>query len=207
MLIREGDEFYKLSEADKAKLALNLDDIFPTKQPLCLELGCGKGGWAIASARKNHDVNYIAVEKLSNVIVVACENAKELNLPNLRFINCRAENLLNFLPRRSVSEIALNFSCPYPKKTYANRRLTSKNFLNLYKELLTEDGIIIQKTDNREFFDWSMESYSENGFEVYDITYDLPADSPNNVMTEYEKKFREQHVKINALKAKIKELT
>lgn len=203
LIAREGDEFYKLNDKQRSGLALDLDRIFPQKQPICLELGCGKGGWAIESAKRNPNINYIAVEKLSNVIVVACENAEQENLPNLRFMNCRAENLLCFLPKHTVCRIALNFSCPYPKKTYANRRLTSKNFLNIYKELLIDDGTITQKTDNLDFFEYSIESLAENGFETYDVTYDLPADAPDNVITEYEAKFRKQYQKIYALKARV----
>lgn len=205
LIAREGAEFYKLNDEQKSGLALDIDKVFPHKQQICLELGCGKGGWAIESAKRNPNFNFIAVEKLSNVIVAACENAKQENLSNLRFINCRAENLLCFLPKHTVSVITLNFSCPYPKKTYANRRLTSKNFLNIYKELLTDDGVITQKTDNLDFFEYSLESLAENGFETYEVTYDLPADAPDNVITEYEKKFREQYIKINALKARIKQ--
>ena len=105
---------------------------------------------------------------------------------------------------RSVKQIILNFSCPFPKKTYANRRLTSKNYLELYKRLLVNGGTISQKTDNLDFFEWSIESFAQNGFETFDVTYDLPADAPDNVVTEYEAKFREQYLKIYALKAKLK---
>ena len=203
LLAREGDGYYKLSEEEKQKFLIDTDKVFDQKRPIILELGCGKGGWAITSATLNKDKNYIAVEKLSNVIVAACENASALNLENLKFLNCRAENLLNYLPKHSVSEIVLNFSCPYPKKTYANRRLTSKNFLNIYKELLTDDGVITQKTDDLDFFEYSLASLAENGFETYDVTYDLPADAPDNVVTEYEAKSRMQYQKIYALKARI----
>ena len=79
----------------------------------------------------------------------------------MRFINCRAENILCYLPERSVKQIILNFSCPFPKKTYANRRLTSKNYLALYKRLLVNGGTISQKTDNLDFFEWSIESFAQ----------------------------------------------
>ena len=202
LLAREGDGFFKLSEEEKRQYQLNLKEIFGNDNKVCLEIGCGKGAWAIQSATLHPDVNYIALEKLSNVIVVACEQAYILNLPNLRFLNIRAENLDSFLPPHSLDEIALNFSCPFPKKTYANRRLTSKYFLELYKRLLKADGIICQKTDDRDFFEWSIESYRENGYDVYDICDDLPADSPQNIVTEYEAKFRALGKPIYALRAK-----
>ena len=203
LLAREGDGFFKLSEEEKRRYQLNLTEIFGNDNKVCLEIGCGKGAWAIQSATTHPDVNYVALEKLSNVIVVACEQASILQLPNLRFLNIRAENLDSFLPPRSVDEIALNFSCPFPKKTYANRRLTSKYFLDLYKRLLKDGGVICQKTDDHDFFEWSMESYAANGYEVYDVCYDLPADAPQNVVTEYEAKFRALGKPIYSLKAKM----
>ncbi len=204
LLAREGDGFFRLSEEEKLKSVINIKDVFKNTAPVTLELGCGKGAWALGSANVNPNKNYIAVEKLSNVIVVACENAVKMQIKNVRFLNCRVENLRYFLPAHCAEQIALNFSCPFPKKTYANRRLTSKYFLELYKYLLTDDGIITQKTDNLDFFEWSIDSLKQSGYEVYDITYDLAENAENNVVTEYESKFRAQGTKINALKARIK---
>ena len=204
LLAREGNDFYKLTDEDKASMRIDIARAFDVDQQIVLEIGCGKGAWAIQSAQKNTQYNYVAVEKLSNVIVVGCENAQEMGLPNLKFLNCRAENLGCYLPPHSVSAIALNFSCPFPKKTYANRRLTSKNYLELYKQLMTADGVICQKTDDLNFFEWSIESYQTYGFEVYDVCYDLPADASGNIVTEYESKFRALGKPIYSLKAKIK---
>lgn len=202
LLHREVEEFYRLSEEEK-NFVVDPKTVFGNDNPLYLELGCGKGSFAIQSAKLHPDRNYIALEKLSNVIVVGCEQAMREQLPNLRFLNCRAENLLHYLPEHSVTEILLNFSCPFPKKTYANRRLTSPNYLALYKRLLADGGIIRQKTDDKPFFDYSLESYAENGFETFDITLDLPADAEGNIVTEYESKFREMGKPIYAVKAKI----
>ena len=204
LLAREGDGFFKLSDEEKLKYRIDLGKVFGNGNKVCLELGCGKGAWAIKSAQANPNVNYLALEKLSNVIVVACEDAAKLDLANLRFLNIRAENLDSFVPPHSVDVIALNFSCPFPKKTYANRRLTSKYFLDLYKRLLKDDGVICQKTDDKDFFEWSIQSYTQHGFEVYDVCYDLPADAGGNVVTEYESKFRALGKPIYALKAKVK---
>ena len=203
LLAREGDGFFRLADEEKKQYQQNPTAIFGNDNPVCLEIGCGKGAWAITSAKLRPNVNFIALEKLSNVIVVACEDAVKLNLPNLRFLNIRAENLDSFVTPRSIDEIALNFSCPFPKKTYANRRLTSKNFLELYKRILKPNGVISQKTDDKEFFQWSIESLREHGFEVYDICYDLGADTDGNVVTEYESKFRALGKPIYSLKAKI----
>lgn len=205
LLTREGDGFFKLSEEEKREYRQDPCKIFGNDNPVCLEIGCGKGAWAIESAKRNRKKNFVALEKLSNVIVVACENASKLKLQNLRFLNVRAENLDNFVTPHSIDEIALNFSCPFPKKTYANRRLTSKNFLELYKRIMKENGVIFQKTDDKDFFEWSIESYKQHGFAVFDVCYDLGENEDGNIVTEYESKFRALGKHIYALKAKIAE--
>ena len=151
LVAREGALFYTLTDEQKEQ-KLDLQQIFGNNNPLYLELGCGKGSFAIKSAKLYPNRNYLAMEKLSNVIVVGCEEAYKEQLPNLRFMNGHAENLRYWLADKSVTEIILNFSCPFPKKTYANRRMTSEKYLEVYKHLLTDDGIIRQNTDDLAFF-------------------------------------------------------
>ncbi len=200
LLAREGDDFFTLTDEQKRGLSVDLATAFGNDNPIVLELGCGKGGWAIQTAQLHPEWNVVAVEKLSNVIVVACERAKAAGVQNVRFLNVRAENLAWWLPHGTAHLIALNFSCPFPKKTYANRRLTSKRFLQIYRLLLSEDGFISQKTDNKDFFEWSLQSYAENGYQTYDVCYDLPLS--DSVVTEYEAKFRAQGLPIYATRAK-----
>ena len=105
-------------------------------------------------------------------------------------MNVAAENLLYYLGEHSISVIFLNFSCPYPKYTYRNRRLTYFRYLDIYKNLLIKGGEIRLKTDNRGFFEFSIQSLSENGFILKNITLDLHAgDLTDNIETEYEKMF------------------
>lgn len=188
LIARENENFYRIAP-EKRNFVVDLAEVFGNDHPTTLEIGCGKGGWATENAKLHPERNFVAVEKLSNVIVVACEQALEQNLPNLKFINCAAENLLCFLPQNSISEIVLNFSCPFPKKTYANRRLTYTAFLEKYKRLLTKDGVIRQKTDDKDFFEFSLKQYAECGFFVKELTYNLHAAATENVTTEYEQKF------------------
>ena len=202
LIARETYDFYQ-TPPEQRNFVLNLAEVFGNDRKTVLEIGCGKGGWVTESAKLHPENNYIAVEKLSNVIVVACELTQQLQLPNVKFINCGAENLLSFLPQNSISEIALNFSCPFPKKTYANRRLTYSTFLEKYKDLLTDGGIVRQKTDDKDFFEFSLEQYALCGFDVSEVTYDLHADKRENVLTEYEQKFVAQGKKICACVAKI----
>lgn len=178
---------------------------FGNSNPIYLEIGCGKGQFACTFALQNPDINVIAVEKNSNVIVQACEKAKELNIPNLRFLKCGAEYLTRFLKPCSIGRIFLNFSCPYPKNSYASHRLTSPTFLKLYKELLCEDAEIHQKTDNQKLFEFSLEQLSDYGFTLKNISLDLhKSDFEGNIVTEYEQKFVALGLPIFRLEAYLK---
>lgn len=189
LLITEGCDFYKKPEQEKYDI-IDLKNVFGNDNPVMLEIGCGKGGFAFKIAEKYPEINFIAVEKISNVIIEACEKADKEKPKNLRFMNVAAENLLYYLGEHSISVIFLNFSCPYPKYTYRNRRLTYFRYLDIYKKLLIKGGEIRLKTDNRGFFEFSLQSLSENGFILKNITLDLHAgDLTDNIETEYEKMF------------------
>ena len=204
LLITEGCDFYKKPEQEKYDI-IDLKKVFGNDNPVMLEIGCGKGGFAFKIAEKYPEINFIAVEKISNVIIEACEKADREKPKNLRFMNVAAENLLYYLGEHSISVIFLNFSCPYPKYTYRNRRLTYYRYLEIYKKLLTIDGEIRLKTDNREFFEFSLQSLSENGFTLKNISLDLHSDDlSENIETEYEKMFVSQGKRIYKLEAYIK---
>lgn len=189
LLITEGCDFYKKPEQEKYDI-IDLKKVFGNDNLVMLEIGCGKGGFAFKIAEKYPEINFIAVEKISNVIIEACEKADREKPKNLRFMNVAAENLLYYLGEHSISRIFLNFSCPYPKYTYRNRRLTYFRYLDIYKKLLIKGGEIRLKTDNRGFFEFSLQSLSENGFILKNITLDLHAgDLTDNIETEYEKMF------------------
>ena len=169
----------------------------------CLEIGCGKGAFIEGTARKYPERFFIGVEKVPDVLVTAMEKINGSEINNIRFLCEDAGALADILGEGSVKIIYLNFSDPWPKKKQAKRRLTSPGFLEVYKKILSEDGEIRFKTDNAPLFEYSVEEISNNGFEIKEITRDLPPEGLDgeNVMTEYEKNFRSQSVKINYLRA------
>ena len=177
---------------------------FPDKEKeLCLEIGCGKGNFAVGMAEKNPDCNFIAMERVRDVCCIALEKAmacKETRSDNLRFIIGDADNLDEWFPEHSVDRLYLNFSDPWPKAGHAKRRLTHKNYLARYKRLLKEGGLLIFKTDNVGLFDFSLESFAEFGLEILWQTRDLHNSerAEGNVMTEYEKNFSEKGFTINS---------
>ena len=181
---------------------LNLKELFGNKNPLYLEIGCGKGSFAVRLALENPDINVLAVEKIGNVIVEAAEKAKALNIKNLKFLLGPAEYLPAYLREKSVSRLYLNFSCPYPKKKYATHRLTHRSFLEIYKRLLADGAQIHQKTDNAHFFEFSIEELSQLGFKLKNVTFDLYSSGlEGNIPTEYETKFKNEGRKIYRLEA------
>ena len=183
---------------------------FSERRPLHLEIGCGKGNFACGMAAKNPDVNFIAMERVSDVACLALEKAeaaKDTRPDNLRFLIGNAENLVEWLPAHSVDCLYLNFSDPWPKSGHAKRRLTHRVFLERYQTVLKKGGVLRFKTDNVGLFDFSLEQFAEMGLEMTDLTRDLHNSPQNegNVMTEYEKAWSEKGYPIHAVTVHFKE--
>lgn len=184
------DRNYQVKDTDSL---IDYKTLFGNNNPVELEIGCGKGQFAREIAKRNPDINYLAVEKSSNVVVEAAEKTIEENIPNLYFLRGGAEYLECYIPEHSVNRIYLNFSCPFPKKSYASHRLTHRNFLEIYKCLMQKDAEIHQKTDNMHFFEFSLEEFTASGFMLKNISLDLHnSNFEGNIVTEYEKRFSEQ---------------
>ena len=102
--------------------------------------------------------------------------------------------------------IYLNFSCPFPKKSYASHRLTHERFLKIYKPLLKENAPICQKTDNMHFFEFSLEQLSNGGFALKNVSLDLHKSVfEGNIETEYEHRFVSLGQPIYRLEAYLRE--
>ena len=172
--------------------------------PVYLEIGAGKGGFATKMAKRRPEVCYLAMERVSDCVVLAAEGAKtaEGGMPtNLKFLVDTADNLTRMLAPGSIDAIFLNFSDPWSKKGYAKRRLTHRRYLAVYMSLLKDGGALRFKTDNVGLFDFSLEELDAVGLPLSKMTRDLHASEYNdgNIMTEYETAFSSQGVKINML--------
>lgn len=185
------------------KYILSFKEVFGNENPVYLELGCGLGSFAIEHAKRYPDINILAVEKISNVLVTAMERAMGENLDNLRFLNMPVECLEAYIADESVERIYLNFSTPLPKSSYARQRLTNPRFLNIYKKLLVGGGEVHQKTDSMPFFEYSIEQFSSCGFILKNISLDLHSSkyAADNIVTEYEKNFSSKGFPIYKLEA------
>ena len=204
LLVQGANGILNMKEAaENFRALIDFSATFGNDNPVALEIGCGNGGFVIALAQQNPSVNYLALEKMSNVILTPMEEVKKVGVENVRFLNIRAECLPCYIPEGSLDCIYLNFSTPLPKLGYATQRLTHRNFLEVYKKLLKKGGRILQKTDDRDFFDFSLEEYKACGFALENVTYNLHENgNPEwNIVTEYEQKWVERGLPIHRVEA------
>lgn len=177
-------------EAIKTKEYIDFAKLFGNHNPLHMEIGCGKGQFIAELASRTPEINYIAVEVNRNVICDACKKALEADLKNVIFMHCGAEVLPKYIKEGSIERLYLNFSCPFPKNAYENRRLTNVRFLNIYDLILSSGAEIHQKTDNMHFFEYSLEQYSIAGYKIKNLSLDLHKSGfEGNIITEYEQRF------------------
>lgn len=176
-------------------LAGHWEEQFGRQAPLHVELGTGKGRFISSMGAMHPDVDYVGLERQEGVIYYAGQKTAAVDPPvqNVRLAlwDIGAVGIL-FAPGE-VDRFYINFCDPWPKARHAKRRLTHRNYLERYRTLLSADGDICFKTDNRELFDFSVQEFTDMGWALFDVTADLhshPADG--DVMTEYEEKFSEK---------------
>lgn len=167
-------------------------EIFGNRNPICVEIGMGKGRFIHTMAKEHPEINYVGIEKYSSVLLRAIQKMEAEELPNLKFVRMDAEDIDKVFAAGEVDRIYLNFSDPWPKDRHAKRRLPSKEFLARYDRILQKDGVLEFKTDNRALFDFAVGELESAGWQARIVTYDLHQDEElmeGNVMTEYEEKF------------------
>ena len=173
------------------------NQVFGNSRPLEIEVGMGKGRFIMEKASANPDINYIGIEMYDSVLLRALQKREELEengevYSNLFFMRVDARLLPEIFEKGEVDKIYLNFSDPWPKARHAKRRLTSREFLARYDQILVQDGKVEFKTDNKELFEFSLEEVKESDWNLEVCTFDLHHDEElvkGNVMTEYEEKF------------------
>lgn len=168
---------------------------------ICIEIGCGKGRFITETAKLDSSTLFIGIEREQGALVMAMEKAMEQEIANVRFLDIDAERLCEIFEKGEIDGIYLNFSDPWPKKKQAKRRLTHRDFLARYDEVLGERGFIFFKTDNSKLFEFSLNSMAEYGLKLRNITFDLAASGTDNVVTEYEARFMEQGMNIYRVEA------
>ncbi|MBR5022664.1 MAG: tRNA (guanosine(46)-N7)-methyltransferase TrmB [Oscillospiraceae bacterium] len=164
---------------------------------LWVEVGCGKGKFTAETAQANPDVLLIAVERCREAMVVAMENAQNMGLTNVFFIDMDVSNIEEIFAPGEMDRLFINFPDPWPRKKNGKRRLTHRGFLDKYCRTVKEGGEIHFKTDNAPLFEFSVEEFAACGLEVKNLTRNLHENGIVGIMTGYEEKFHALGTPIN----------
>ena len=167
-------------------------DIFNNNNPIEVEIGVGKGSFIIEKAIKNPNINYIGIEKYDSPLVSAVKKLESIEINNLKLI-CFDAFFINDIFDKEIDKIYLTFSDPWPKKRHAKRRLTSPEYLEKYDLIFKNNALIEFKTDNDEFFEYSVSSFTDYGYNVETISNNFD----DEIKTEYETKFFNSGKNIN----------
>ncbi len=189
--------------------------LFKENKPLHLELGCGKGNFISNLAVSHPENNYIAIDLVDAMLGLAKRNIEAVygeakkDIDNVYLTRYDIERVLNIFDKEDkIERIYINFCNPWPRGKHHKKRLTHTRQLEKYREFLVDGGEVYFKTDDDALFTDSLTYFEECGFKILDKTYDLASCQNfwDNIMTEHEKMFMEQGIKIKALKAQKMEI-
>ncbi len=179
--------------------------------PLHLELGCGKGTFMAKLATRDRNVNHIAIDVVDAMLGLAKRNIEaefkenNIEIDNVYLTRFDIERILLIMDKKdSIDRIYINFCNPWPRGKHRKKRLTHTRQLEKYKQIISPNAEIYFKTDDDELFEASLTYFEESGFKIIKKTYDLHSENvADNIITEHEKMFSEQGIKIKALIAKL----
>ena len=180
-------------------------NVFGNNNPICLELGMGRGTFIIEMAKTHPNINYIGLELDKNQTATALKNIKDLHLDNLKMINADALKVAEIFGRE-IDTIYLTFSEPWPKKGDEKKRFTAINYLKLYDRIFKKNKHIILKTDNKILFASALESLSSYWYTFDKVSVDLHNDERKieNIMTDFERQYFKEHRQIYYVDASFK---
>ena len=174
-------------------------EYFGNNNPIYIEIGMGKGKFIRENALRYPNINFIGIEKYDSV-VAKCLPKIDDSLSNLAIVRMDALEIDKVFAHE-ISRIYLNFSDPWPKKRHHLRRLSSKVFLEKYSSIFLGDYEILMRTDNEDLFCYSLMSFSEAGYVLKDLTFNLHNNTDDIITTEYEDRFSSRGMPIYAVRA------
>lgn len=180
-------------------------DFFKNDNPVVLELGCGKGEYTVGLARLFPGKNFIGVDIKGARMYRGATDALNEGLSNTAFIRTHIELITSFFDKDEVDEIWLTFPDPQMKKT--RKRLTSTRFLEFYRNILTDNGLIHLKTDSNFMYTYTRELLKENNITPEVDEQDLYASGFSgdilSIKTYYESKWLEHGIPIKYLRFRL----
>ncbi|MBS1595502.1 MAG: tRNA (guanosine(46)-N7)-methyltransferase TrmB [Bacteroidetes bacterium] len=182
--------------------------VFKNNHPITLELACGKGDYAVALAARYPDRNFIGVDIKGPRIHTGAKQAHEQGLHNVAFARIKIQNILNFFGTGEIDEIWITFPDPYPKDRHEKHRLTYKEFLAKYEQVLKPGGVVNFKMDDMDMFHYTRDSALAYGGEILyyqEDIYSAPLEREElSIKTFYEKQHIADGRKINYLRFRFK---
>lgn len=178
-----------------------IESFCPSARELRLDLGCGKGQFAVAQAQANPDILFIGLDFDKACIALAAQKVCELELGNCVFALADAEDLNEYFASGELAGIYLNFSTPHPRKKHATERLTYVDQLISYRIVLADNGWVEMKTDSAPFYEFSLVQFELAGYELTWKSADMHADGIESTVTEFEERLCEKGAKVHGCHA------
>ena len=194
-------EFEEVFHTDYKIKGLWHKEHFANQRDIVLELGCGRGEYTIALARKYPHKSFIGVDIKGARLWRGAKTATDEQMDNAAFVRCRIEFIESVFAQDEVSEVWITFPDPQIKRD--NKRLTSAGFLQRYRTFLKDGGVVHLKTDSPFLYNYTLELVKQNSLELLEANEDIygsgRADELLSVKTRYESQFLSMGMKITYL--------
>jgi len=192
---------------DGFRLKSKWSTFFKNNNPIVLELGCGKGEYAIALARQNPQINYIGIDIKGARFWRGANTAIEDNLSNVAFLRTQIELVDLCFGVNEISEIWITFPDPQIKFKRTKHRLTNPTFLKKYQHILNDKGVVHLKTDSEFLHGYTLGLLQEGSHEIFYSHHNIYNNSyspleATEIKTFYEEQFLEQKKMITYIKFK-----
>lgn len=193
--LKENEKYIKEDDDVKGKWR----KIFNNDNLIHLEIGMGKGNFILNMAKQFPDINFIGIERNRTILAKAVKKIEKEGIENIRVMSNDADELENIFDSGELDKLYLNFSDPWPKNKHYKRRLTYREYLNKYSNILKQGALIEFKTDNQLLFEFTILEVCNTSRTMEYISLDLHNAEEFNIMTEYEEKFSKKGNRIYKL--------